>query len=264
NHIQCIYDFSEKLNHFFYGEHPTRKSYYEHEALYDSIRPARTVYTGNYIFKSQALSYFIPFATLKLRMAGPVLGRIIKSEIAERFVSANLPMLHNRTVEDIGQSEFRSGVKQRQSIVDLSGEFERQFYGDVMLFTMEKLTESGCPQKNISEATINGHLFDIEQSLHQKYQTKQRQIIDKLAKLKIIFNDKANWWNQLTDLNQVNENFRQFILNIEHNFGEHSKAFKLVTDPRNKEMRKQQILVAIKTYAEDRSNWNKWVLANDK
>jgi len=130
NHNQCFNNFSEKLNRFFYGEHPTRKSFYQHENLKDTIRPARTVYTGNYIFKPQALAYFIPFATLRLRMAGPVLGRIIKSEIADRFVSANLPMLHKRTVEDIGQSEFRPGVNKKQSIIDLSEEFERQFYGE--------------------------------------------------------------------------------------------------------------------------------------
>ncbi|MHB1292300.1 MAG: hypothetical protein ACYCY5_08955, partial [Sulfuricella sp.] len=107
---RCFSHFSSKLNRFFYGEHPTRKTYYRHEDLMASVRPARTIYTGNYIFKPEGLKYFIPFATLKLRMAGPVLGRLIKSEIGERFVSANLPMLHKRTVRATGQSEFRPGI----------------------------------------------------------------------------------------------------------------------------------------------------------
>ena len=264
NHIQCFSDFANKLSHFFYGEHPTRKSYYEHEELYDSIRPARTVYTGNYIILPKALSYFIPFAPLKLRMAGPVLGRIIKSEVADHFISANLPMLHKRTVDDIGQSEFRSGVKQRHSVIDLSGEFERQFFGDVMLFTIEKLTESGYPLKNIADETINGCLFDIEQSLHQKYEVKHRQIIDKLDRLKIIYSDMTNWWNKHSELEIANECFSDFISNIEYNFGEYSKAYERVTQPSNREVRNQQILAAIKTYAKDRSNWNKWVLMTDE
>lgn len=264
NHIQCFGDFADKLNHFFYGEHPTRKSYYEHEELPDSIRPARTVYTGNYIFKPQTLSYFIPFATLKLRMAGPVLGRIIKSEIAHRFVSANLPMLHKRTVDDIGQSEFRPGVQEKQSWIDLSGEFERQFFGDVMLFTIEKLIEAGYPLKTISEANISTCLFDIEQSLYQKYQTRHRQIINKLATLKTIFNEEASWWNKRQGLDAAKENFKQFINNIEYNFGEHSKAYGLVTEPGNRDMRNRQILTAIRTYADDRLNWNKLALTADE
>ncbi|MFW2374827.1 MAG: hypothetical protein ACN4GM_17015 [Gammaproteobacteria bacterium] len=264
NHSQCFCDFSEKLNRFFYGEHPTRKSYYQHENLKDSIRPARTVYTGNYIFKRRALSYFIPFATLRLRMAGPVLGRIIKSEIADSFVSANLPMLHKRTVDDIGQSEFRPGVNKKQSVIDLSEEFERQFYGDVMLFTMEKLLELGYLRENISDELINTCLFDIEQSLYQKYETKHRQILHKLATLVAIFNDAAYWWNKSSDLGSCRANFSQFIANIEHNFGEYSKAYELVMQTSNRDMRNQQILAEIKTYAEDRSNWNKWVLAKDE
>ena len=95
---------------------------------------ARTVYTGNYVIRPENLRYFIPFATLKLRMAGPVLGRILKMRLKHRFVSANLPMLHNRTVDSIGQSEYRAGVINTNQSIDLSNEFIRQFYGDVMLF----------------------------------------------------------------------------------------------------------------------------------
>ena len=47
-------------------------------------------------------------------------------------------MLHNRTVESGGQSEFRPGIETTRATIDMSGEFERQFYGDVMLFSVEK------------------------------------------------------------------------------------------------------------------------------
>lgn len=263
DHVQCFSDFAEKLNRFFYGEHPTRKSYYKHQNLYHNIKPARTVYTGNYIFKPHALRYFIPFATLNLRMAGPVLGRIIQADISEQFVSANLPMLHKRTVEDIGQSEFRPGVKQKQSVIDLSGEFERQFFGDVMLFTMEILTGSGYPRKNLADEIIESTLSDINQSLHQKYEAKHRQIMAKMAKLKTVFQDSENWWNKDDDLDEAKDNIKQFILNIEHNFGEQSRAYEIVNDSDNNKKRNQQILNAIKTYAKDQLNWNQWALELD-
>jgi hypothetical protein len=63
-------------------------------------------------------------------------------------------MLHSRTVEDTGHSEFRPGVDREHNRVDLCGEFERQFFGDIMLFTVEKLVEMGFPQSSLSEDTI--------------------------------------------------------------------------------------------------------------
>ena len=139
----CCAHFAARLNSFFYGEHPTRISYYQPADLLRSVQPARTVYQGNYVFRPQALKYFAPFATLRLRMSGPTLGRIIQAEIGARFVSANLPMLHKRTLESGGQSEFRPGIATATEmiapVIDISGEFERQFYGDVMLFSIERL-----------------------------------------------------------------------------------------------------------------------------
>ena len=96
---------------------------YRHVDVQASLTPARTVYTGNYVLSPGALKYFIPFAGLQLRMAGPVLGRLIQTSSGEAFVSANLPLLHRRTVEEKGGAEFRPGVNRSTPLVDLSGEF---------------------------------------------------------------------------------------------------------------------------------------------
>ena len=66
-------------------------------------------------------------------------------------------MLHSRTIEQTGQSEFRPGIERGHDRIDLSGEYERQFYGDVMLFSIEDLIEQGFPhqvpgQRRIAEA----------------------------------------------------------------------------------------------------------------
>ncbi|MCK4705809.1 MAG: hypothetical protein KAT90_10030, partial [Gammaproteobacteria bacterium] len=100
NHLDCFNDFASKLNRFFDGEHPTRVTYFDYNGSLSNTIAARTIYTGNYAFMPDCLKYFISFATLKLRMAGPVLGRIIKVEIGDQFVSANLPMLHKRTTDE--------------------------------------------------------------------------------------------------------------------------------------------------------------------
>lgn len=255
DHAKCFADFAGNLNQFFHGEHPTRKSYFNPEEPVSDIKPARTIYTGNYIFEPGCLNYFIPFARLKLRMAGPVLGRIIKSEIKEHFVSANLPMLHNRTVEDTGVSEFRPGINSTQDKIDLSGEFERQFFGDVMLFSMEKLSAIGYPEQTIDKQQVNQILEATIKDLRQKYTAKQEQIRQKLEQLKTVFFDEQRWWNSHDDLKPAKEHFKMFIANIEQNFGETSPCYALIDSATNRDKRFQQMLDAIIAYPADRQAW---------
>ena len=252
---ECFANFSSKLNQFFHGEHPTRKSYFNHEVPVSDIIPARTIYTGNYVFNAEALKYFIPFAQLKLRMAGPVLGRIIKSESNDRFVSANLPMLHNRTVEDIGKSEFRPGINSKQNIIDLSGEFERQFFGDVMLFSMEKLTAMGYPEQPVSDKTIIQILESTDEDIRQKYSAKQVQIREKLDLMKSIFFDSNHWWNTTNSMESAREHFNLFITNIEQNFGAASRCYELIDSDVNRTKRFREMLEAIINYPADREAW---------
>jgi hypothetical protein len=255
NNEQCFKHFSSKLSRFFYGEHPTRKTYYHHEDVLASVKPARTVYTGNYVFKPEALKYFIPFAPLKLRMAGPVLGRIIKSEINNQFVSANLPMLHKRTVRGTGQSEFRPGLTAASTVIDLSGEFERQFYGDVMLFSMEKLIAMGYPQQIISQELIAQTVETTHATIQKQYHGKRVSIVAKLNLLNILFNEQKNWWSQTFKHAETTNNFKTFISNIDHNFGDESTGYGLINSLANKEKRHAEIINSVACYAKDRLIW---------
>ena len=257
NNADCFSHFSTELNRFFYGEHPTRKMYYEYEDALSSVKAARTVYTGNYVINAAALKYFIPFATLKLRMAGPVLGRIIKSELADSFVSANLPMLHKRTYEETGVSEFRSGIDQNKQAIDLSGEFERQYFGDVMLFTIEKLTEAGFPQKNTSVKEAEDLLLSVEREVNLKYKNKQKDIQEKLSQLKLIFTADNHWWNQGENYQQIKDNLQSFINNIELNFSETSKGAELINSETHKAERIAEMKLAISEYMTHRESWSK-------
>ena len=255
DHTKCLADFSIKLNQFFHGEHPTRKSYFNHEESASDIKPARTIYTGNYLLNAVGLKYFIPFARLKLRMAGPVLGRIIKAESKHQFVSANLPMLHKRTVEEIGESEFRPGINSKHNTIDLSGEFERQFFGDVMLFTMEKLIAMDYLAKPVAKQMIIQTLEATEHDIRQRYAAKQVQIRDKLKLLKSLFFDSNNWWNTISGMESVKANFTTFIDNIEQNFGETARCYVLIDSEVNRSNRFKEMLEAIFEYPADRQNW---------
>ncbi|MCU7905789.1 MAG: hypothetical protein KZQ76_07995 [Candidatus Thiodiazotropha sp. (ex Epidulcina cf. delphinae)] len=255
DHVGCFSDFSVKLNRFFDGEHPTRQTYYTHQAFASGIKPARTVYTGNYVFRTKALEYFIPFATLKLRMAGPVLGRILKSELGRRFVSANLPMLHTRTLDETGRSEFRPGIDRNKDRINMSGEFERQFFGDVMLFTVNELTELGYPQQPLSEKSVHQILYRVEASMLQKYTVKHAQIVTKLGRLKRLADDRRNWWWHDPDCRHALANVQQFICNMDYNFGKDSPGYRMINTAHHRKKRRHDILQALQTFLQDRSNW---------
>ncbi len=253
NNGDCFADFSARLQRFFYGEHPTRSTYYRHENTLAGVRQARTVYTGNYIFKPEALRYFIPFASLRLRMAGPVLGRIVRAEIPDAFVSANLPMLHRRTVRDSGQTEFRAGVAAVAEEIDLSGEFERQFYGDVMLFTIEKLADLGFPAQLPLRAQIVETLQATYRHLCDLYNQRRQLIAEKLDELTAILHAPDNWWNREPDHAAARVGFDAFVANIARNFGEQS--YTAMQAPELRAQRLDEIASAILRYPQDCTVW---------
>jgi hypothetical protein len=256
SNARCLEYFAGELNHFFYGEHPTRKTYYQHEDVLAGIKPARTVYTGNYIFKPEMLKYFIPFAPLKLRMAGPVLGRLIKADIGQQFVSANLPMLHKRTVQETGHAEFRPGISANTTAIDLSGEFERQFYGDVMLFSIEKLCAQGYPAHIPGQEVIAAVVTEMHQSMLRHYSEKRLTIMSRLIALKALLNKPEHWWNKSGKHSIAIGHFQGFIRNIEHNFSDSSASFKLINSDENRIKRHAEMITGLGNVASDRLAWS--------
>jgi hypothetical protein len=264
----CCAHFAARLNSFFYGEHPTRVSYYQHADLLGSVQPARTVYQGNYVFRPQALKYFAPFATLRLRMSGPTLGRIIQAEIGARFVSANLPMLHKRTLESGGQSEFRPGIATATEavapVIDISGEFERQFYGDVMLFSIERLARErpirepadAAQQVPLGCSDLVANTIDaVRAELLEKYNSRQRAIVDRLQVLDKLLHNPACWWNRTPEHAATVANFAAFAANVAHNFGPDSAGHLRINAAAGWARWRADLLEAIVRYPSDRAAW---------
>jgi len=255
----CFSDFAKKLGHFFYGEHPTRKTFFNYGDGFSAATPARTVYTGNYVITTECLNYFIPFATLKLRMAGPVLGRILKSRLQDKFVSANLPMLHNRTVESTGMSEFRAGVINTNQSIDLSNEFIRQFYGDVMLFSIKNLTEQDKFGKELDADSVQAVLDSTYREIRDSYIDKHDTVLQLRSKIENQLNDKDHWWYRpLTKADKTTQAisyFETFLNNIQSNFAEDSYAFQQITSTTCARKHLQEILHAILQYDKDMKNW---------
>lgn len=279
----CCAHFAGRVNSFFYGEHPTRISGYvpnEDGKLLASVQPARTVYAGNYAFRAAALKYFIPFAALRLRMSGPTLGRILKAELGPRFVSANLPMLHRRTVESGGRAEFRPGIETRREetrradpsvssppggrsphsgdyggglLIDMSGEFERQFYGDVMLFSVEKLTagESMCRP---ASADFSQTLDELRTTMLARYNERQQAILGKLAQLDTLLDDLQHKWPAQPG---ASAGFRHFADNVRRNFGPDSAGHARINDAAAWLQWRGRLLDGLTHYAADRAAWER-------
>jgi hypothetical protein len=250
----CFAQFAARLGSFFYGEHPTRVSYYLYAGAPDSVQPARTVYTGNYVFRPEGLRYFVPFAGLRLRMLGPSLGRVIRSEIDGRFVSANLPMLHKRTVEDSGRSEFRPGIEAGDAVIELCGEFERQFQGDVMLFSLERLTAAGFPGRVPDPAEVAATVEAVHGEMLAKYQAKHEAIVDKLGRLKALLREPGQWWNRQPERADAVDLFESFIASMEHNFGSDSPCYARILG--NWPQWRADLVGAIERYPADRLAWD--------
>lgn len=265
NNSECFQDFSSKLSRFFYGEHPTRKTFFHYDKGFSKTTAARTVYTGNYVIKPENLEHFIPFATLKLRMAGPVLGRLLNAKLQGKFVSANLPMLHNRTVDDTGQSEFRAGVEHEDAAIDLGNEFIRQFYGDVMLFSIKKLTEQNFPYTNDSHKStdiknVQVIVNDTYKTIKQNYIEKHDTVLQLKSQIQANLDDTHCWWNtttkKLAHIEHAKNNINNFLKNIQANFDENSFAFQQISSAEHAEKYLTDIKHAILHYQKDTINWN--------
>ncbi|KAF0101957.1 MAG: hypothetical protein FD187_108 [bacterium] len=249
----CFADFARRLNRFFHGEHPTRVTYYRHDG--SGVVPARTVYTGNYVFRPEALDWFIPYAPLRLRMSGPSMGRLLKAELGAGFVSANLPMLHRRTLEATGQSEFRPGVVDRDAWVDLSDEFERQFHGDVLLFAMEHLTALGYPAATLT-AAVAGEALDVSrEDLRRRYADKQGAILERLARLESLLAEPEHWWNRDAADAAALACFHTFAANIRRNFGPDSPCQARLDDPGHRADWRRRQVAAILGLLAQRGTW---------
>ena len=230
HNVDCLKAFTYRLGQFFDGAHPTRTTDYTYMAPPESVVAARTVYTGNYVFTANALDYFIPFAALRLRMAGPTLGRLLQSLIDDRFCTANLPMLHRRTTRETGQSEFRTGIEREHLIIDLSDEYRRQFYGDVMLFSMEELIKRGYPITKPEEPVVKAILEETSAALKSIYREKLHLVDKRLQQLDDQLENSKLWWNQDEDLHETVAQLTRFSQNIRHNFHTETKVWQQIMD----------------------------------
>lgn len=260
DHGACLTDFSRRLNAFFFGEHLTRKTWFSYGKGFSPLSPARTIYPGNFIVNHAGLKTIIPFGHLRLRMSGPTAGRLIAAEIGERFASFNMPNLHRRTTEAGFDDDFRPGVEvgqaQEQHSIDLSNEFERQFFGDLMLFSTEALVQRANVNQPFARDAVEAVIKQTETNLLALYQQKHDAIVEKNRQLSALVFNAGHWWLNVPALENALRQVRAFIDNIDRNFGEHATAWRQIQSADHRAQRKQQIIEALMNYRAERDAWD--------
>jgi hypothetical protein len=256
NNLDCLKGFSAKLNAFFYGEHLTRKTSFQYQANFTDLTPARTIYPGNYIVNYDGLKFIIPFGDLRLRMSGPTAGRLIQAEIRQRFASINLPMLHTRHLQGDAENEFRPGVEQADGNVNLADEFERQFFGDLMLFSVAKLTSQNGFRGVFNQDDLSKVLDETERQLLTLYEENHQHVQKRNAQLKRLVNNKQQWWHNHPQAAPALRNIQHFIQNVDINFGKDSAAYQQIQNQQHRGKRKQQIAQALLHYRQSRNAWD--------
>ena len=260
DHGACLIDFARRLNAFFFGEHLTRKTWFSYGSGFTQLTPARTVYPGNYIVNYEGLKYIIPFGHLRLRMSGPTAGRLIAAEAKARFASFNMPNLHRRTTEAGLDDAFRPGVEldgdREQQSIDLSNEFERQFFGDLMLFSTEELVKQADVNQPFAQDVIEAVIARKESELLALYQQKHEAIVDKNRQLHDLVFNAGHWWLRSPGLALALRQVQAFIDNINRNFGEHSLSWRQIQSAEHRAQRKRQIVEALMNYRAERDAWD--------
>lgn len=246
--------FSERLPRFFEGEHPTRLTRFKYVPVGESLSPARTVYTGNYVLNAKGLRHCIPFAPLRLRMAGPTLGRLLHRQLGARFVQANLPLLHQRTEEKSGRSEFRPGVVRQAGQVDLSGEYERQFIGDWMLFSMIELIGRSYPE-NADDALIEQVLAQVEQRLLDEYAATRARVLERLQGMEGLLDEADALWHANESMYATSVNLRAFAASIHRNFSMRSRAVERLADAAWRATWRARLLQALDAFPNSSRDW---------
>jgi len=255
DHATCLKDFARRLNAFFFGEHLFRKTTFAYGAGFAELAPARTVYPGNYIVNYAGLKYVIPFGHLRLRMSGPTAGRLIAAEIGGRFASFNMPNLHRRTTDAGLEDDFRPGVELAEQGIDLSDEFERQFFGDLMLFSTADLVTRADVNQPFDRDAVVAAIDGREAELLTLYREKHAAILERVQRLRELAFDTGRWWTRSPDLAHALRQVEAFVANVERNFGDGSPAWGQIQSAGHRAVRKAQIIEALVNYRTERSAW---------
>jgi hypothetical protein len=143
-----------------------------------------------------------------------------------------------------------------QASIDLSNEFERQFFGDLMLFSTEELVKRTDVNQPFALEAIEATIARKEAELLELYRQKHEAIAARNRQLDELVFKAGHWWLHSPELAEALRQVRAFIDNIERNFGEHAPAWQQIQSAEHRAQRKRQIVEALMNYRAERDAWD--------
>jgi hypothetical protein len=196
----ALHHYLRELSLVPFGVHPTRPVLWQEEFY---CNPGNSVMPGNYVSRTELLSFFRPMSQIKIARNGPLYGRILNQVIGQKLRVTNLSVLHHRALDHINRPEFRLGVNPYERFTDLTGEILMQFTGDVIIEALERTQQRmGNLLGLVFLASRGRSIFNKEYAtavdrVGQIYCENARKIDEIIMKFhqKRYLTDKRFWWN---------------------------------------------------------------------
>ena len=99
-------------------------------------------------------------------------------------------------------------------------------------------------------------MAEKEPELLDLYQQKHDAIVHGTRQLDELVFQSGHWWLNDPGLSVALRQVRDFIENMQHNFGEQSRAWRQIRSPEHRAERKQQLLQALLQYRAERDAWD--------
>jgi hypothetical protein len=125
-----------------------------------------------------------------------------------------------------------------------------------MLFSVERLT-AAAPLHRPASADFSGTLDTMRAELLDKYNARQRAILDRLGRVEALLADPARWWSRSEEHAPAVARFRHFCANVRRNFGADSSGHARINDPARWAQWRADLLAALERYSAERAAWEK-------
>ncbi|MGV0951797.1 MAG: hypothetical protein ACOYB3_14100, partial [Azonexus sp.] len=102
----------------------------------------------------------------------------------------------------------------------------------------------------------------VRAELLEKYNSRQRTIVDRLQVLDKLLHDPACWWNRAPEHAAAVAHFAAFTANIAHNFGPDSAGHLRINAAAGWARWRAELLAAIIAYPADRAAWEAQLCAH--
>jgi hypothetical protein len=137
-----------------------------------------------------------------------------------------------------------------------ANEFERQFFGDLMLFSTEELVKQADVNQPFAQDTVEAVIARKEPELLALYRQKHEAIVASNRQLHELVFNAGHWWLRAPGLALALRQVQAFSDNIERNFCEHALAWRQIQSAGHRAQRKRQIVEALMSYRAERDAWD--------